>query len=190
MWHDGSKNKEMKFVMRDCRFDGVEGWRFARHHHDAQFFFLNCTFAATMRDLKPKRVIYPLNGGAATEADIQRNQAADPTNIWGERFYYFNCHRKGGDYAWHQDNVSTALNAPKPEAITAVWTFGGTWDPERTAGPTVVAVARKDDRIRRTNSPPSILMAARLSQPKRMLHCVWPSLRYRLGISWAFDRSV
>jgi pectinesterase len=36
VWHDGSKDKDMKFVLRDCRFDGAEGWNLARHHHDAR----------------------------------------------------------------------------------------------------------------------------------------------------------
>jgi len=141
MWHDGSRDQDMKFVMRNCRFDGVEGWRFARHHHDAMLFLLDCTFAKTMRDTQPKRVIYPLKGGTPTEADLKRNKDADPTNIWGERFYYFNVHRDGGDYAWHKDNLATAPGAPTPAQITAKWTFAGKWDPENRTGPSVKKVA-------------------------------------------------
>src|SRR5580765_4723490 len=63
MWHDGSKNKDMKFVLRDCKFDGTNGWVLARHHLDAQFYFLDCAFAKTMVDRPPRRVIYPLSGG-------------------------------------------------------------------------------------------------------------------------------
>ena len=141
MWHDGSRDQDMKFVMRNCRFDGVEGWRFARHHHDAMIFLLDCTFSKAMRDLEPKRVIYPLKGGTPTEADLKRNKDADPTNIWGERFYYSNVHRDGGDYAWHKENLATAPGAPTPAQITAKWTFAGKWDPESKTGPTVKKIS-------------------------------------------------
>jgi pectinesterase len=147
IWHDGSKARDMKFVLRDCRFDGVEGWRLARHHHDAQFFLLDCTFSPTMRDLAPRRVVYPLNGKAPTEADIQRNQGLAATNQWGERAYYHDCHRAGGDYAWFKDNLASAPGAPKPEQVTAAWTFGGTWDPESTARPVVQKLEWKNDLI-------------------------------------------
>jgi pectinesterase len=94
-----------------------------------------------MRDLAPKRVSYPTNGGPPTEADVKRNRDLDALNRWGERFYYFNCHRDGGDYAWHADNLASAPHAPRPEQVTAKWTFAGTWDPENTAGPVVRSLA-------------------------------------------------
>ncbi len=137
VWHDGSKDKDMKFVLRNCQFDGAEGWNLARHHHDAQFFFLDCTFSKTMIDRPPFRVIYPLDGGTPGTNDIQRNKDLDKSNLWGERSYFYNCHREGGDYAWLTNNLSSALGAPKPEQITAAWTFAGTWDPERIAGPAI-----------------------------------------------------
>lgn len=139
MWHDGSRDPDMKFVMVRCRFDGPEGFRLARHHHDALFFFLDCSFAKTMRDAAPYRVIYPLDGGPATEANRQRNQELDATNRWGERAYFFNSHRDGGDYAWLADNLAKAPGAPTPAQITAKWTFAGTWDPERTDAPKITA---------------------------------------------------
>ena len=140
MWHDGSRDKDMKFVMVSCRFDGPENFSLARHHHDAMFFFIDSSFSKNMRDIAPYRVIYPLNGGPATEQDKKRNKERDATNIWGERAYYFNSHRDEGDYAWHKDNLSAAPGSPTREQITAKWTFAGTWDPERTDGPKVVSV--------------------------------------------------
>jgi len=137
IWHDGSKNPDMKFVLRRCRFDGVDGWRLARHHHDAQFYLLDCTFSQAMRDVLPRRVLYPLDGGPPTEANTKRNRELDASNQWGERAYYYHCHREGGDYAWFQDNLSSAPGAPRPEQVTAAWTFAGTWDPECTAGPAI-----------------------------------------------------
>ncbi|MBN2594369.1 MAG: hypothetical protein JXA81_12750 [Sedimentisphaerales bacterium] len=147
IWHDGSKNQDMKFVLRNCRLDGVDGWILARHHHDAQFFLLDCKFSEAMRDRQPKRVIYPLDNSTPTEANIRRNKELDKTNIWGERMYYFNCHREGGDYPWHADNLSSAPGSPKPEQITAAWTFAGTWDPEQSNGPTIEKVEVHADHI-------------------------------------------
>jgi pectinesterase len=140
IWHDGRKDKDMKFVLRNCRFDGVDNWILARHHHDAQFFLLDCTFSKAMRDLPPKRVIYPIEGDKPSPTDAPKNQGLDASNIWGERAYFYNCRRDGGDYAWHTNNLSLAPGAPKPEQITAAWTFSGKWDPERRSGPTIQKV--------------------------------------------------
>ncbi|HUI06117.1 MAG TPA: pectinesterase family protein [Verrucomicrobiae bacterium] len=147
IWHDGSKNKDMKFVLRNCRFDGVANWILARHHHDAQFFLLDCTFSKTMRDLAPKRVVYPLEGDKPSPNDDGRNQALNASNIWGERAYFYNCRRVGGGYAWFSNNLSSAPGAPKPEQITAAWTFGGKWDPERKTGPTILKVHPQGQEI-------------------------------------------
>lgn len=133
VWHDGSKDKDQKFVLRNCKFDGVDGWNLARHHHDAQFFFLDCTFSKSMIDKPPFRVIYPLDGKEPTDADRKRNADNDKSNLWGERAYFFDCHRDGGDYAWTRDNL------PVPaDQITAAWTFAKTWNPENKEGPKIV----------------------------------------------------
>ena len=147
IWHDGSKDKDMKFVLRNCRFDGADKWILARHHHDAQFFLLDCTFSKTMRDLPPKRVGYPIEWDKPSENDAKKNLGLDASNIWGERAYFYNCHRDGGDYAWHTNNLSSAPGTAKPEQITAAWTFAGKWDPERKSGPTVQKVNLRDGQI-------------------------------------------
>jgi pectinesterase len=147
VWHDGRYSREMKFVLRNCRFDGVEGWYLARHHHDAQFYFLDCVFAASMIDRAPFRVIYPLGNATATPKDVAKNEELNKSNIWGERSYFHNCHHDGGDYPWHRDNLATAPGAPGPPQIDAAWTFGGTWDPERTSGPSIERVEPGDGRI-------------------------------------------
>ncbi|MBE2213291.1 MAG: alpha/beta hydrolase fold domain-containing protein [Opitutaceae bacterium] len=144
IWHDGSRARDMKFVLRDCRFDGPPDWYLARHHADAQFYLLDATFSATMRDRAPYRVIYPLGDKPATEADIARNRELDKKNLWGERFYFWNCHRDGGDYAWHADNLVAADGAPTPGQITPAWTFAATWDPERTDAPRIDRVEPLD----------------------------------------------
>src|SRR5208282_3788264 len=106
VWHDGSKDKNMKFVLRGCRFDGTNGWNLARHHHDAQFYFFDCKFSKTMIDQPPFRVIYPLDGGTPSASDIQRNKDLDKSILWGERSYFYNCHRERGDYGWFTNNLS------------------------------------------------------------------------------------
>jgi pectinesterase len=169
VWHDGNRDKNMKFVLRDCHFDGPQDWRLARHHHDGQFYFVDCLFSATMLDRQPKRVIYPLNGGTPTAADIKNNQEHDPTNIWGERAYYSNTHRDGGDYAWMKDNLETAAGAPRPEQITAAWTFGGKWDPENRRGPAASQVAAQGGQITVT-FPESVTVKG---QPRLALASGW-----------------
>jgi pectinesterase len=139
IWHDGSKDKDMKFVLRNCRFDGVDNFILARHHHDAQFILLDCTFSKAMTNLAPYRVIYPIAGDEPKEADAKKNRNLDASNIWGERAYFYNCHRDGGDYAWYTNNLATA-----PEQVTAAWTFAGKWDPERKTGPTIQKVVPRD----------------------------------------------
>jgi len=147
VWHDGSRDKDMKFVLRDCRFDGAPGWNLARHHHDAQFYFLDCRFSKTMIDKPPFRVTYPLEGGAPSASDIARNKELDKSNLWGERSYFYHCHREGGDYAWFTDNLSNAPGSPKPKQITAAWTFAGTWNPENTSGPAIQTVNTAEGRV-------------------------------------------
>ncbi len=136
-WHDGSKNQDMKFVLRHCTFDGTNDWVLARHHVDAQFYYLDCNFSQTLADLPPHRVIYPLGNAPATDADVKRNKDLDAKNLWGERAYFWNCHRDGGDFGWFTNNLVAAENAPKPEQVTAAWTFAGKWNPENLAGPAI-----------------------------------------------------
>lgn len=139
VWHDGSKNRDMKFVLRDCRFDGVAGWWLGRHHVDAQFYFLDGTFSRTMADVPIARVIYP--------DDPQRNANLDKSNVWGEREYFYNCHRAGGDFTWFTNNLAAAPGSPTPQQITAAWTFAGKWNPENAVGPTIQKVDDQNGRV-------------------------------------------
>jgi hypothetical protein len=36
------------------------------------------------------------------------------------------------DYPWHADNLYKAPGSPKPEMVTAEWTFNGKWDPYKS----------------------------------------------------------
>ncbi len=113
IWHDGSMNRDQKLVIRHSTFDGDPGIALGRNHRDAQFYLLDDELSANITD----RPIY---------------QVPEPDRyVWGERYYYENVHRAGGDLAWFADNLRTATGAPRDEDVTAVWTFGGRWDPEK-----------------------------------------------------------
>ena len=77
IWHDGSHNKDQKFVIRYSSFDGVPRFPLGRHHSDANIFLLDCIFSRNMAD----RPIYlPVSPNAKVWK-------------WGARHYFFNCHR-------------------------------------------------------------------------------------------------
>jgi pectinesterase len=109
IWHDGSRHEDSKTVLKNCRFKGFDGFSLGRYHRDAQFYLIDCDFAANMKDAAIYRVPTPNN--------IQ----------WGHRVYYYNCHRQGGgDFSWYQDNLPQRI---KSEEITASWVFGNRWNP-------------------------------------------------------------
>lgn len=114
IWHDGSKDPDSKTILKNCSFEGFDGFNLGRYHRDAQFYLINCSFANNMAD-----------------KDIYLVPTSN-TIAWGRRIYYFNCHRKGGDYAWHKDNLSTAQGNIKPVDVTVNWLFKGRWNPEET----------------------------------------------------------
>ncbi|TDW96430.1 pectinesterase family protein [Dinghuibacter silviterrae] len=110
IWHDGSANPDAKTVLRDCSFEGYPGFHLGRYHRDAQFYLVNCSFSTDLAN-EPITLI-------KTNNRLQ----------WGQRIYYYNCHRMGGDYPWFADNL--AQNAPLPGDIRSGWVFGARWDPE------------------------------------------------------------
>ena len=116
IWHDGSNNRDQKFVIRYSSFDGVPGFPLGRHHRDAAIYLLDCMFSRSMAD----RPIY-----------LPDSPNSRPW-IWGARHYFYNSHREGGDYDWFKDNLAEAEGRPSPDAIDAKWTFAGRWDPEGT----------------------------------------------------------
>ena len=50
IWHDGSKVKDSKTVLKNCVFTGEDGFKLGRYHRDAQFYLINCFFPANMSD--------------------------------------------------------------------------------------------------------------------------------------------
>jgi pectinesterase len=107
IWHDGSAIADSKTVLVNCSFEGYDGFKLGRYHRDAQFYLVNCSFAQNMADKPIYRV--------STMNTIQ----------WGERIYYYNCHRKGGaDFSWYANNLPTGLAAT---SINPAWVFGDRW---------------------------------------------------------------
>ncbi|HMU47159.1 MAG TPA: pectinesterase family protein [Chitinophagaceae bacterium] len=110
IWHDGSGSKDSKTVLVNCSFKGYDGFLLGRYHREAQFYLINCLFAKNMKDTPIYRV--------ATNNIIN----------WGERIYYYNCHREGGnDFKWYKNNLPGDVSA---KDINVKWVFGNRWNPE------------------------------------------------------------
>jgi pectinesterase len=63
-------------------------------------------------------------------ADAPIFRAASSTGVqWGERVYYYNCHRDGGDYAWFASNLNSAKGTPTVKDINALWALDRQWNP-------------------------------------------------------------
>lgn len=136
LWHAAVSNPEQKFVIRNSYFDGVNGFKLGRHHYEAQFYLLDCTFSANMADDPIYRVTYP------------DNPARNRPYLFGERKYFHNCSREGGDYEWFANNLAEAKPGLEPAEITPGWTFGGEWDPENTEPPQIVGWEVKGEILR------------------------------------------
>jgi pectinesterase len=135
IWHAGITDRSQKLVIRNSHFDGVEGFYLGRHHYDAQFFLLDCSFSGNMADIPIFRVLY--------KKEPQKNRP----DVFGNRYYYYNCHRKGEDFGWFGNNLEQAEDSPDPEEITPEWTFNGQWDPESTHEPYVTSYKIKDKSL-------------------------------------------
>jgi len=123
IWHDGDYDRNQKLVICSSSFDGVPGFPLGRNHRDGQIFLVDCRFSERMADR-------PIYHPASSKTEWQ----------WGDRHYYYHCHRDGGDFAWFRDNLQTADHPPRPEEISARWTFDGKWDPEASM-PSVLPAA-------------------------------------------------
>ncbi len=115
IWHDGDSDKNQKFVIRYSTFDGVQGFSLGRNHRDGQIYLLDCIFSRAMAD-----------------QPIYLPKTSKTPWKWGDRHYYYNCHREGGNFDWFRNNLGTAADSPTESNITAKWTFDGKWDPEET----------------------------------------------------------
>ncbi len=114
IWHDGSRDRDHRLVVRASRIDGDPGFALGRFNRDGQFYILDCVFASGMAD----RPIYP--------------PSAPESYAWEPRTYFHGCRGEDGDRPWWADNLTAADFSPAPAEITPEWTFCGQWDPEAT----------------------------------------------------------
>lgn len=135
LWHAAVTSPDQKMVLRNCIFDGVQGYNLGRHHYEAQFYLLDCTFSETMADKPIYWYHYP------TEPEKNRPY------FYGNRYFYNNCHRTGGDYAWHKDNPDEWPQGITPSTLTAKRTFDGKWDPETTSSPAMKSCTLTDQGL-------------------------------------------
>lgn len=117
VWHAASIDKNQKMVLKHCEFTGVDGFYLARHHYDAQFYFLNCIFPSEMANKPIVHVRYP------------KNPEKNRPYLYGDRYNYYNCDRKAGNYSWFANNIDSSSVAK----ITPEWTFDRKWNPLDTS---------------------------------------------------------
>ena len=115
IWHDGRGDKHQKLVIKDSWFDAKRPTPLGRYHHDSQFFLMNCRLSSQILD---QNISYAYT-----------DKVLDPCP-WGQRAYYYNCHREGGDSGWLKNNLEQWEENPDFHGITALWTFNKKWDPE------------------------------------------------------------
>jgi len=49
--------------------------------------------------------------------------------LYGDRYYFYNCSRTGGNFPWFADNLNQWPAGVTPESLSAEWTFDGQWNP-------------------------------------------------------------
>lgn len=142
--HSGAYDKDQKLVIWNSSFDGIRGFELGKRQGDAQFYMLYCSFSDSMAN-KPMYV-----------AD-NKDSKATKLNVWGDRYYYFECHGAHVDYPWHKNNLETAQKRLTATDLTSTWTFDGKWDPESKEGPKIVSQVIQENTIFLTFSEPITL---------------------------------
>lgn len=112
LWHDGSADRNQKFVVKDSTFESAVPSVLGRYHKEHCFYLVHCLFRPKIKDM-PIRYAY---------------SDQKPSLQWGERIYFLGCRNaEGNTFEWAKDNVSLPLSA-----ITPRWTFDGQWEPKPT----------------------------------------------------------
>lgn len=115
IWHDGRGDRNKKLVITNSYFDAKSMTLLGRYHHDSQFYLINCGFSNKILD---SNIHYAYS-----------DKVLDPCPL-GIRTYYYECHRNGGHGSWMNNNLQDAYGQPAFYTVTALWTFGGEWNPE------------------------------------------------------------
>jgi len=128
LFHDGHVSPDEKLVLRDCRFTGEGPYGLGSFFTEAAFYFCDCLFSSRLQaDLPIFR--------------SQRRPDGSYEMVTEGLHVYFSGSR-GPDYPWLADNLAEAAGAPPAAQVTAAWTFGGRWDPERRDPPRIVDLSR------------------------------------------------
>nr|WP_321411106.1 pectinesterase family protein [uncultured Carboxylicivirga sp.] len=126
LWHAAVDDKEKKFVLQNCKFTGVDGWQLGRHHYEAAFYLIDCSFGKGMADTPIYYVSYP--------DKPEKNRPY----FWKDRYYFSGCKGDGFHYNWFDDNfISKGLVNLSPSDLSPSWTFNQRWDPESKEKPYV-----------------------------------------------------
>ncbi len=165
VWHAAPYNESQKFIMENCTFLGTDSFNLARHHYDAQFYFLDCNFPSGMRNMPIEHVTY------------RNNPQRTRPYLYGDRYYFENCHREGGDFPWFADNLSTT--EVKRSDINPAWTFDQQWNPIDSSKLEITKIESHDNKLylwfNETVHPVGDLVI-RLSTGKE--------LKYYKGVGW------
>lgn len=120
IWHAAVLDSNQKFVIKNSKFDGVDGYSLGRHHYEAQFYLLNCEFSKNMADKPISRVVYK-----------DRPEKNRPY-FYGDRYFYSGCKGNGVNFKWYKDNLKEWPDNVTPDKINSAWTFDNKWNPEET----------------------------------------------------------
>lgn len=134
IWDAGEFDQDQKLVVRNSTFNGKRGFELGHRQYDAQFFLVYCVFTDSLANKPITR--------------IESNDAKkDKPNLWGDRYYFFECHGDHVDYDWHKNNLEQAQKRLRQEDMTSSWAFDGKWDPESKEGPKIVESVIKDNTL-------------------------------------------
>jgi pectinesterase len=135
IWHAAVTNPNQKLVIVNSTFDGTKGFNLARHHYDAQFFLMNCTFSENMSD-KPIEHVVP-------------KDSLSPRRpyFYGDRYYFYNCHSTSKDRNWFSNNPEKWPDGFTPDSVSALKTFDYQWDPENSSPLKIKNIQVKDNQL-------------------------------------------
>ncbi|MCU4164764.1 pectinesterase family protein [Carboxylicivirga caseinilyticus] len=135
LWHAAVDDKEKKFVLQNCKFTGVDGWQLGRHHYEAAFYLIDCSFGKGMADKPIYYVSYP------------NKPEKNRPYFWKDRYYFSGCIGDGFHYNWFDDNfISKGIVDLSPSDLSPAWTFIQQWDPESKEKPYVSQIKIVDKR--------------------------------------------
>jgi pectinesterase len=130
LWHGAFNNENEKVVVKNCYFDGVQHFFLGRHHYDAQYYFIDCQFSKRMAD-KP---IYH---------KTYKNPENNRPYFYGNRYFFFNCHKEGEPYQWYTNNI----NHTKLYILSANQTFKNKWHPRSAPVITITDAWIDSDKV-------------------------------------------